>query len=100
MVPPTTPTKNYLIYLKSKMKEDDRFTEIAKANFLLRLIVGFIFGILVAIAGVIIIIVDILKKENDMIVMLIIMVLVGLGVSASCGYFLFRKESKEEKDEP
>ena len=100
MVPPTTPTKNYLIYLKSKMKEDDRFTEIAKANFLLRLIVGFIFGILVAIAGVIIIIVDILKKENDMIVMLIIMVLVGLGVSASCGYFLFRKESKEEKEEP
>ena len=100
MVPPTTPTKNYLIYLKSKMKEDDTFTERAKANFLLRLITGFIFGILVAIAGVIIIIVDILKKENDMIVMLIIMVLVGLGVSASCGYFLFRKESKEEKEEP
>ena len=100
MVHLTTPTKNYLIYLKSKMKEDDTFTEVAKANLLLRLIVGFIFGILVAIAGVIIIIVDILKKENDMIVMLIIMVLVGLGVSASCGYFLFRKESKEEKEEP
>ena len=100
MVLQTTPTKNYLIYLKSKMKEDDTFTEVAKANLLLRLIVGFIFGILVAIAGVIIIIVDILKKENDMIVMLIIMVLVGLGVSASCGYFLFRKESKEEKEEP
>ena len=99
MVHQITPTKNYSIYLKNKMKEDDTFTEVAKANFLLRLIAGFIFGILVAIAGVIFIIVDILKKEYDMIAMFIIMVLVGLGVSASCGYFLFRKESKEEKED-
>lgn len=81
------------------MKEDDTFTEVAKANFLLRLIVGFIFGILVAIASIIFIIIGIVNKKYDMIAMFIIMVLVGLGVSASCGYFLFRKENKEEKED-
>lgn len=100
MVLQTTLTKNYLIYLKSKMKEDDTFTEVAKTDFKLRLVAGFIFGILAAIASIIFIIVGIVNKKYDMIAMFIIMVLVGLGVSASCGYFLFRKESKEEKEEP
>ena len=43
---------------------------------------------------------DVDEVAYDMIAMFIVMVLVGLGVSASCGYFLFRKESKEEKEEP
>ena len=81
------------------MKEDDTFTEVAKTDFKLRLVAGFIFGILAAIASIIFIIVSIVNKNNDMIPMFIIMVLVGLGVSASCGYFLFRKENKEEKED-
>ena len=81
------------------MKEDDTFTEVAKADFSLRLIAGFIFGILASIASVIFIIVGIVNKNNDMIPMFIIMILVGLGVSASCGYFLFRKGKKENKKE-
>ena len=99
MVHQITPTKNYSIYLKNKMKEDDTFTEAAKTDFKLRLVAGFIFGILAAIASAIFIIVGIVNKKYDMIAMFIVMVLVGLGVSASCGYFLFRKENKEEKED-
>ena len=82
------------------MKEDDKFTEVAKTDFKIRLVVGFIFGILAAILSIIFIIVGIVNKKYDMIAMFIIMILVGLGVSASCGYFIFRKDRKEEKEEP
>ena len=81
------------------MVEDDTFTEVAKADFSLRLLAGFIFGILAAIASVILIIVSIVNKNYDMIPMFIIMILVGLGVSASCGYFMVRKVKKENKEE-
>ena len=81
------------------MKEDDTFTEVAKADFTVRLVAGFIFGIIAALASLIFIIVGIVNKKYDMIAMFIIMIVVGLGVSASCGYFLFRKEKKEEKED-
>ena len=82
------------------MKEDDKFTKVAKTDFKMRLVAGFIFGILASIASIIFIIVGIVSKKCDMIPMFIIMIIVGLGVSASCGYFIFRKENKEEKEEP
>ena len=82
------------------MKEDDTFTKAAKTDFKIRLVAGFIFGILASIVSLIFIIVGIASKKYDMIPMLIIMIIVGLGVSASCGYFIFRKENKEEKEEP
>ena len=81
------------------MKEDDTFAEVAKADFTVRLVAGFIFGIIAALASLIFIIVGIVNKKYDMIAMFIIMIVVGLGVSASCGYFLFRKEKKEEKED-
>ena len=81
------------------MKEDDTFTKVAKTDFKMRLVAGFIFGILASIASIIFIIVYIVNKKYDMIPMFIIMILVGLGVSASCGYFIFRKENKEEKED-
>ena len=82
------------------MKEDDKFTKVAKTDFKMRLVTGFIFGILASIASIIFIIVDIVSKKYDMIPMFIIMIIVGLGVSASCCYFIFRKDNKEEKEEP
>ena len=81
------------------MVENDKFTEVAKTDFKIRTVAGFIFGILVAIASIIFIIVSIVSKNTDFIIPLIIMILVGLGVSASCGYFLFRKEKKEIVEE-
>ena len=81
------------------MKEDDTFTKVAKTDFKMRLVAGFIFGILASIASIIFIIVYIVNKKYNMIPMFIIMILVGLGVSASCGYFIFRKENKEEKED-
>ena len=96
MVLQTTPIKNYSIYLENKMVEDDTFTEVAKTDFKIRLVCGFIFGILAIIMSVVFIIMAIVKKNYDFIAPLCLMVLVGLGVSASCGYFLFKKEKKEE----
>ena len=78
------------------MVEDDTFTEVAKHDFIVRTIFGFIFGILAAVVSIIFIIVSIVTKKYDLIVALSVMVLVGLGVSASCGYFLFKKEKKDE----
>ncbi len=80
------------------MVEDDKFTEMAKTDFKIRTVAGFIFGILAAIASIIFIIISIINKKTDFIIPLIIMVIVGLGVSASCGYFLFRKEKKETEE--
>ena len=81
------------------MVEDDKFTEMAKTDFKIRTVAGFIFGILAAIASIIFIIVSIVNKNTDFIIPLIVMVIVGLGVSASWGYFLFRKEKKETVEE-
>ena len=78
------------------MVEDDTFTEVAKHDFIVRTIFGFIFGILAAVVSIIFIVVSIVTKKYDLIIALSVMVLVGLGVSASCGYFLFRKEKKDE----
>ena len=81
------------------MVEDDTFTEVAKTDLKIRIVGGFIFGIVAALASIIFIIVSIVSKNTDFIIPLIIMILVGLGVSASCGYFLFRKEKKETVEE-
>ena len=81
------------------MVEDDKFTEVAKTDFKIRTVAGFIFGIVAALASIVFIIVSIVNKNTEFIVPLIIMVLVGLGVSASCGYFLFRTEKKETVEE-
>ena len=81
------------------MVEDDTFTEVAKTDFKIRLVSGFIFGLLAAIVSLIFIIVAFINKNYELGTALIIMVIVGLGVSASCGYFLFRKENKEDVKE-
>jgi len=81
------------------MVEDDKLTEVAKTDFKIRTVAGFIFGIVAALASIVFIIVSIVNKNTEFIIPLIIMVLVGLGVSASCGYFLFRKEKKEAVEE-
>jgi hypothetical protein len=81
------------------MVEDDKLTEVAKTDFKIRAVAGFIFGIVAALASIVFIIVSIVNKNTEFIIPLIIMVLVGLGVSASCGYFLFRKEKKETVEE-
>ena len=81
------------------MAEDDKFTKAAKADFTLRLIAGFIFGILAALVSLVLVVISAINNNLEFVVALIVMILVGLGVSLSCGYFLFRKGNKEEKKE-
>ncbi len=78
------------------MAEDDKFTKAAKADFTFRLIAGFIFGILAALVSLVFVVISAINNNLEFVVALIVMILVGLGVSASCGYFLFRKENKKE----
>ena len=79
------------------MVEDDTFKEVAATDFKLKIIFGFIFGILAFIASVIFIIVGIVSKKYEAIAPISIMALVGILVSVSCGYFLFRKEKKQDE---
>jgi ABC-type uncharacterized transport system permease subunit len=81
------------------MAEDDKFTKAAKTDFTLRLIAGFIFGILAAIISLVFVVISAINNNLEFVVALIVMIVVGLGVSVSCGYFLFRKGNKEEKKE-
>ena len=80
------------------MVEDDKFTEVAKTDFKMRLVAGFIFGILATLISLVFIIVSFINNNLQFALALIAMVVVGLGVSASCGYFLFRKEKKETEE--
>lgn len=80
------------------MVEDKTFTEVAKTDMKIRIVVGFIFGILAALASIVFIILSIVYKKYDLIVPLIAMVLVGALVSVSCGYFIFRKEKVTEEN--
>ena len=80
------------------MVEDDKFTEVAKTDFKIRLVAGFIFGILAALISLVFIIISFVNNNLQFALALIVMVVVGLGVSASCGYFLFRKEKKENEE--
>lgn len=80
------------------MVEDKTFTEVAKTDMKIRIVVGFIFGILAALASIVFIILSIVYKKYDLIVPLIAMVLVGALVSVSCGYFIFRKEKSVEEN--
>jgi len=88
----TTPIKNCLNYLENNMDEDT-FNEIARHNFILRLIAGFIFGIIGAIIGIVFTIYFAVNNQGELIGMFIILIIVGLLVSALCGYFLFRNSN-------
>ncbi len=81
------------------MVEDDTFTKVAKTDMKIRIVSGFIFGILAIIASIIFIILSVIYKKYDFIGPLIAMILVGLFVAGSCGYFIFRKEKSDEKEE-
>lgn len=80
------------------MVEDETFTKVAKTDMKIRIVVGFIFGILAALASIVFIILSTVYKKYDLIVPLIAMVIVGALVSASCGYFIFRKEKQVEEN--
>ena len=77
------------------MIEDEEFTEVAKTDMKLRIVFGFIFGILAAIISIIFIIVGIVTKKNELVIPLVFMVIVGIVVAISCGYFLFSRRKKQ-----
>ena len=80
--------------------DDETFNEIARHNFIIRLVAGFIFGIIAAITGIILLIALMINKQTDVAIMMILLIVVGLLVSGSCGYFLFsrRKNNKKETE--
>ncbi len=75
--------------------DEDTFNEIARHNFILRLVGGFIFGIIGAIIGIVFAIYFAVNNQTDLIGMFILLIVVGVLVSALCGYFLFSKKRKK-----
>ena len=76
--------------------DDKTFTKAAKANFTLRLITGFILGIIATIVGIVFLIVVLVNHRNEFAPIVVMFMIAGPIVSASCGYFLFRKSKKKE----
>ena len=78
------------------MVDDDKFTEVAKTDFTIRIVSGFIFGVLAFVASIIFIVLFAFRNELNLIVPMAVMAGVGALVAVSCGYFLFRKKNKEQ----
>lgn len=87
------------------MVEDDKFTKMAKADFKIRLVSGFIVGLIASIIAIVLIIVFLVMKKPELAGMMTLILLAGLITGGSCGFFLFRKgdqpqdsDKKEEKE--
>ena len=76
--------------------DDETFTKVAKTDFTIRLICGFIFGIIATIVGIIFLIVAIVNKQSTFVPITVAFCIAGPIVSALCGYFLFGKSKKRE----
>ena len=79
--------------------DDKTFTKVAKTDFTIRLVCGFIFGIIATIVGIIFLIVCIVNKQSTFVPITVAFCLTGPIVSALCGFFLFRKDKKKEENE-
>ena len=76
------------------MIEDDKFTEFAKWHLKMRLIGGFIAGIVLILLGIGLIIYCICNNEQTILAIAILMLLCGLFCTPICGYFVFRKPKR------
>ena len=72
---------------------------VGKTDFTIRLICGFIFGIIATIVGIIFLIVCIVNKQSTFVPITVAFCIAGPIVSALCGFFLFRKDKKKEENE-
>ena len=77
--------------------DDKTFTKVAKTDFTIRLVCGFVFGIIATIVGIIFLIVCIVNKQSTFVPITVAFCIAGPIDSILCGLFLFRKEKKEEE---
>ena len=73
---------------------DDQFTEMAKADFAVKMWCGVIFGTLAIIGGIVGIIVSCVKKTPEAAPIFGLIGLVGLLVAGIDGYILFSRRKK------
>ena len=76
------------------MIEDDKFTEFAKWHLKMRLICGFIAGIVLTLLGIGLIIYCICINDQIILAAAIFMLLCGLFCAPIFGYFVFRKPKR------
>ena len=79
------------------MEDDELFTKVAKHNFLMRLISGFIIGIIGIIIGIFLVVFFAVNNQPEFIIMSVFIILAGALATISCGFFLFRKSKKDSK---
>lgn len=76
--------------------DEEKFTEIAKANFYMRCVCGIFAGILGLIVGIFLIVFAAIKNIPELIVGGIFVILAALAAGISCGYCLHRKKEKPQ----
>ena len=79
------------------MLDDETINKVARHDFIIKTVVGFIFGSLAFIAGIVATIVCCVTGSTELITLFIALALVGLFVAAICGIFLFGKNKKKEE---
>ena len=77
------------------MEQDDTFTSIAKTDFAIKIICGFIFSIIGFIGTLIGMIVSFVNAKPDVGGIMIALMLAFLSLGIIDGYFLFRKGKKK-----
>lgn len=76
--------------------DDDTFTELAKADFTAKMVGGLIVGTIGAIAGIVMIILGIVKKMSMISIIGIAILLVSVLVGVIDGIILFSRKDKSK----
>ena len=79
------------------MLDDETVNKIARHDFIIKTVAGFIFGSIAFIAGIVATIVCCVTGRPELITLFIALALVGLLVATLCGVFLFGKNKKKEE---
>ena len=80
------------------MEQDDTFTSIAKADFTIRLIAGFVIGIIGFVGSLVGLFVSLAYNKTEIIGFCVVAMLCCILVSGINGYILFRKGKKKEQN--
>lgn len=78
--------------------EDDEFTKFAVFNLKMKLVVGFIAGIVLILFGIGVIIFSALISDSTLVALGVLSIIIGLVDAPICGHFVFRRRKATIED--
>ena len=79
--------------------DDEKFTEMAKTDFTIKMIGGLIAGVIGVIAGIVLLVFAISKNDYSFIGCAIALIVVGLLVGGIDGFILFSRHKKKTSND-